>query len=718
MKYVKQLMGKYPKLKWVFLSFISLLVLSVIGYLTIIFGGRFVVDEKNLIFKESTLLVTEDGKEVVKLYDENRTYVPINQIPEHVKNAFIAIEDHRFYDHNGVDFWAVGRAVYKDLITWSKAEGASTITQQLVKNVSLTNEKSWLRKTKEVMGAMHLERIKSKDEILEYYLNETYFGHGVHGVEEAAQFFFSKSVSELSISEGALLAALPKAPNRYSPLADEQLALERRNVVLNRMYELDMINANMLKREQGKMLGLNQGETEESPWLNTYIDIVLKEIEEKYHLSREEIYTGGYKITVGLDVEAQEIAYEHLQKNDYFHGPEENIEAAVVILDEQSGAIRAAIGGRSYKRGDLNRIYVKRQPGSTIKPLVVYGPALEQSLYEPYTLIRDELIDYNGYQPKNYDGKYAGRVTMYEALLHSKNAPAVSVLNDISVEKGKSYLKNIGIDIPDQGLSVALGGLETGLSPLQLAAAFRTIYDNGVYIEPYSVIKIENRNGDLINEYSLEMRQLFSKQTSWYLTRMLEAVVTNGTASGGSYNKALAGKTGSTEHPYQQGAFKDTWFVGFNPEYTIATWIGYDVSDEEHYLMRGSQAPTMLANDILTTLDQTKSFSEQFIKPEDVEELQDPIYLPIITDLDADLTFGIWNGLFIKLTWTASEDERIEYHIYKEKSGKAQLVGKVTGKNEYTVRSVEYFDNPSYYVVPVNPLTGQKGQNSNKIKAF
>lgn len=715
----KKIWGKHPSVKWFLISAFSLIFLSVIGYLIILLGGRYVVDEQNLVFKESTVLVTEDGEEIIKLYDENRTYVPISQIPEHVRNAFIAIEDQRFYDHNGVDFWAVGRAVYKDIMTWSKKEGASTITQQLVKNVSLTNEKSWLRKTKEVMGAIYLERIKSKDEILEYYLNELYFGHRIHGVEEAAQFFFSKSVSELTISEAALLAAIPKAPNRYSPLKNEDLALERRNLVLNKMYELDMINAETLKREKGKLLGLKQGKTEETPWLSTYIDMVLKEIEEKYHLSREEIYTGGYKITVGLDLKAQEVAYQHLQYEEYFHGPIDEIEAVVVILDQQTGAIRAAIGGRNYKRGDLNRVFVKRQPGSAIKPLVVFGPALEESIYDPYTLIKDELIDYNGYQPKNYDGKYNGLVTMYDALIYSKNAPSVAVLNDIGVEKGKSYLKNVGIDFPDRGLSVALGGLETGLTPLQLAAAYRTFYDEGIYIEPYTVIKIETRDGEKLYEANYEMNRLFSKQTSWYLTRMLEAVVTSGTAANSStYPKALAGKTGSTEHPYQSGAFKDTWFVGFNPEYTIATWIGYDISDKERYLTRGSYAPTKLANDILTELDKDKHFPDYFEKPEDVKELEQPIRLPTITDLKTDLQLGLLQGFFVKLTWTPSEDERIEYHIYKVKSGEPQYVGRVTGKGEYIIRSVEFFDNPTYYVVPVNPITGEKGAKSNNVKVF
>ncbi|TFB22077.1 penicillin-binding protein [Filobacillus milosensis] len=718
MKFLKPFTEKCPRLKWIIYSLIVFITLSVLGYITILLGGRFVVDEKNFVFSESTVLLTEDGEEIIKLYDENRSYVPINEIPDHVKQAFIAIEDHRFYGHGGVDFWSVARAVTKDIVTWSKAEGASTITQQLVKNVELTNEKSWMRKTKEVMGAIYLERVKSKDEILEYYLNEIYFGHGIYGIESAAQFFFSKSVEDLNLSEAATLAAMPKAPNRYSPLKNEKLALERRNLVLERMYDLDIIGAKKLKQSKGKTIGLNPGKTEERPWLHSYIDIVLDEIEEVYHLSRSEIYTGGYDIKVGLDRNAQATIYQELQKDEYFQGSKENVEGAVVVLDQENGLIRAALGGRQYQRGDLNRINVKRQPGSAIKPLVVYGPALEESYYNPYTLLNDELTAFNDYKPRNHNDIYEGQITLYDALRKSKNTTAVQVLNDIGVKKGKSYLSNIGYDIKNSGLSVALGGLKEGLTPLQMAAAFRTFYDEGFYIKPYSVIEIKDRDGEVLENDRPQPKRLFSEQTSWYMTRILQSVVTSGTASLATYNKALAGKTGSTQHPHQKGAYKDAWFVGFNPEYTIATWIGYDQSDQNHYLKKGSPLATRLTDQILKKLDEKHNFSTQFEKPNDVEELAKPVRLPAINDLEADFSFGFLDGLFIEVTWTASEDERIVYQVYKEVNGKREYVGKTTGKGRYIDHKVDYLDNPSYFVVPVNPLNEQNGSPSNRDRAF
>lgn len=718
MKWIKPFNDKYPRLKWFVYSIITLFALTVLGYLFIILGGRFVVDEKNFVLSESTVLLTEDGEEITKLYDENRTYVPIADIPEHVREAFIAIEDHRFYDHAGVDFWAVSRAVTRDIMTWSKAEGASTITQQLVKNVELTNEKSWMRKTKEVMGAIYLERVKTKDEILEYYLNEIYFGHGIYGIEAASQYFFSKSVEELNLTEGAMLAAMPKAPNRYSPLNNEELTLERRNLVLDRMYNLEVITAEELKTAQGKTLGLNIGEQEENKWLNSYIDLVVDEIEEDYHLSKQEIYTGGYEITVGLDKQAQQVIVQELQKDDYFRGSKENVESAVVILDQQTGVIKAAVGGRHYNRGDLNRVKVKRQPGSTIKPLVVYGPALEESSLSPYSLLKDEITDYDGYEPRNHNDVYEGQITMYDALKDSKNTTAVSVLNNIGVETGKSYLEKIGYDLNDQGLSLALGGLEKGLSPIQMAAAYRTLYDEGFYVEPNAVISVKDRNGNTLNVERQEPIRLFSKQTSWYLTRMLEAVVTSGTASTSQYPKSLAGKTGSTQHPHVENGYKDAWFVGFNPSYAIATWIGYDQSNEEHYLTSGSNLATQLSSTILTRLDSVHDFPNEFTVPEGVEDLEKPVRLPNIQDFEAKFSFGLFDGLFVELTWTASEDARIVYHIYKKVNGNSEYVGRVKGKGRYIDHSVDYINNPTYYIVPINPLNDQNGPRSNESRAF
>ncbi|MET3683506.1 penicillin-binding protein 2A [Alkalibacillus flavidus] len=696
---------------------IILVVLSFIGYMMIVLGGRFVVDDDHFVFDESTVLKTENGDEIVKLYEENRTYVPIDAVPEHVTDAFLAIEDHRFYDHNGVDFWAVGRAVYRDILTMSKTEGASTITQQLVKNVSLTDDKTWMRKTKEVMGSIYLERQRSKEEILEYYLNEIYFGAGIHGIEEAAQAFYSKPVSQLTLSEGAVLAAMPKAPNFYDPTEHPERAKERRDLVLNQMHEHGLIEADKMRQAQGKTLALKPNESTSSPWLSSYVDLVLDELERDYHLSREAIYTNGYEVTVGLDPDMQETVYQRMQRDEYFQGSSAGVEGATVMLDQANGVVRAAVGGRDHERGDLNRVKVKRQPGSTMKPLVVYGPALEESLYHPYSLIPDEQRDYDGYSPSNVDGQYDGEVTIYDALVESKNAPAVALFDEIGIDYGLSYLADVGVTLDDPGLAVALGGLKEGLSPLHMAGLYRSFANGGRYMEPYAILEVTDRDGEILEAPARETTQLFSPQTSWYLTRILQAVVDDGTASGGEFNQALAGKTGSTQHPHVEGGVKDAWFVGFNPDYAVASWIGYDDSSEDHYLTEGSALATALVDGIMTDLDQSHDLTTSFAVPEEVNDLEEPIRLPNIHDLSANVSLGFLSGIDVELTWSAA-DERIRYDIYRDTGGEVEKIGSVTGETSYQVNDSQMINNPSYYVVPVNPLNGLEGEPSNRDEAF
>src|SRR5699024_1009172 len=258
------------KMKWTILIVSIIFLLGLIGYSIILFGGKLVIDEEKLILDSTTIIETTDGKDIGRLYDENRYLVTLDQVPNHVQDAFVAIEDVRFYSHAGVDIKSVGRAIYKDIIALGKAEGASTITQQLVKNLFLYHDKTWMRKTKEVMAAIYLEREYSKEEILELYLNAIYFGHGIYGIETAAQYFFSKPVQKLTIAEGALIAGLAKAPNGYSPINYPDKALSRRNVVLKAMNNANMISTDMMLTEQGKTLGLNVKEKESNPWVTSY----------------------------------------------------------------------------------------------------------------------------------------------------------------------------------------------------------------------------------------------------------------------------------------------------------------------------------------------------------------------------------------------------------------------------------------------------------------
>ncbi|MFC4559170.1 transglycosylase domain-containing protein [Virgibacillus kekensis] len=702
--------------KWLLLSLSFMLLLGLLGYAIILFGGNLVVDEENLVLDATTTIETEDGEVIGKLYNENRIPINIDRVPEHVKEAFVAVEDRRFYEHAGVDFQSVIRAVYRDILAMSKVEGASTITQQLAKNLFLHNDKTWMRKTKEVMAAIYLERNFSKDKILELYLNEIYFGHGWYGIEVATQKFFSKSVEDLTLSEGAMLAGLAKAPNGYSPINHPDRALDRRNVVLQAMENAGKLSTEDRIVAQGKTLGLNIKEEKPNPWTDSYINLVIEEAEDKYQVSTNELRRGGYRIVVNMNENAQRIAYEKFQNEEYFPGNTSGIEGAFVMVEKDSGKVAAAIGGREYKLGDLNRVTVKRQPGSTIKPIAVYAPALMQKSYRPYSLLPDQKREIGDYTATNYDGKYEGAVSIYEALKESKNTTAVWLLNQIGIPYAKDYLGKMNITIPDDGLAIALGGLKRGISPLKMAESYRTFASGGEVVDSYTIDRIYNKNGEIIFQGSGKETAVFSPQVAWNMTEMLIGIVEEGTATAGEYDKALAGKTGTTEHPHVPEKVKDSWFVGYTPDYVIALWMGYDQTDKEHYLTGGSDYPTMLTKTILSELDKQEPLTASFKKPENVEDLPEPIELPEKIKLNGEIVFGGFPLFQGKLNWSGGESDRIVYRIYQEKRGIDKRIGEVKGKTAFTIDNVNAFKSSSYYVVPYNPLTKLEGIKSNTVK--
>lgn len=685
-------------------------------YLTIIIAGNYVIDNKKLVMDETTTLVDQNGTVITKLFVENREIVPISLVPKSVQNAFIAVEDARFYDHRGIDFRAIGRALYKDIIAGGKVEGGSTITQQLVKNTFLTSDKTIMRKTKEVLIAINLERRYSKEEILEMYLNRIYFGHGAYGIQAASSLYFNKDVSELTVNEGAVLASLPKAPNRYSPFNDISLTKQRRDLILSIMEQRGFLTAEETVRLQGRTIKVDFNKISENPAYLTYIDMVLEEAELLYQLSSSEILRGGYKIVVPMDTDLQEEAYNMFQDPSHFpkDGPNQMVQGSLVLLDNHTGGVITVLGGRDYVRKGLNRVSIKRQPGSTIKPLVVYSPALETSNYDPYSLLQDELVDYDGYTPRNYDHNYEGLITMYDAVKNSTNAPAVWLLNELSIDRGKDYLSKLNIPIEEEGLAIALGGMKKGLTPLELAVAYRPFAKEGRMIEPYFINTIYDRNGEKIAEAQKVEKEVLSPQTAWYMTRMLEAVVKEGTGKHGDVKVALAGKTGTTSYTEVDGASRDAWFVGYTPDITGALWMGFDQTDKKHHLTVGSSYPTKLFKKIVN--ETTNKEKTAFIKPKDVLELEPPVRTVNINDLEAKVSFQGF-GLTIHLNWTSSEDERLYYNIYEvSESGRLVRIGQVKGNGEYVVRGVNLFSLKDYVVKPYNPQTNLEGEQSNKAK--
>ncbi|SFE26782.1 transglycosylase domain-containing protein [Alteribacillus iranensis] len=702
--------NKYIRWGLVFLAFF---LVSTGVYLSSVVIGAAAIDEKKLIMSETTEIYDTNGQKFADLYIEDREMIDIEEVPDHVKQAFIAIEDIRFYDHQGIDPRAILRALYRDIAAGAKVEGGSTITQQLAKNAFLTSDKTILRKTKEVLIAMGLERKFSKDEILGLYLNQIYFGHGAYGIQSAAELYFGKEVNDLTVDEAALLAGIPKAPSHYSPVEDPERSVSRRNTVLAIMERHGFLTAEETITYQGKTVPDTIRQPEENKAYFTYIDMVLEEAETKYNISSEQIYKGGYEITVPVNIEMQKASYELFQDNTLFPEGSEDTEAAFVMMNHKNGGVLAVQGGREYVRRGLNRVTVKRQPGSVLKPLAVYAPALETGKYDPYSLLKDEKMDFDGYSPRNYNDQYQGEITMSEAITDSTNTAAVWLYDQIGREISEKWMERAGLQIEDNGLAVALGGLSNGVSPIELSTAYTAFSNQGKRVSPYFIESITNRNGETVGEAEKQTTEVMSSQNAWYMTRMLENVVKEGTGTKGNTHYPLAGKTGTTSFIDVEGATRDAWFVGFTPQWTGALWMGYDKTTEDRYLQAGSSYPTQLFKEILNQTPQPENSQVAFQKPENVKDLESPIEMSPVNDLTASLSFKGAGLLNIQLNWTPSNDSRVKYYVYEVENGKSNKIGEIEGTGQYVIEGANIFSLKDYLIVPYNPQTNREGEPSN-----
>lgn len=700
-------------LKHYLIAVLAVFVLALIAYTTILYGGKVFVDQNKLPVSSPTTIETADGEPIWYIYDQYRKPIQLDDLPNYIPGAFVATEDKRFYTHSGVDFRSIMRAIYKDIISRSKAEGASTITQQLAKNLFLTNDKSWMRKTKEVMIALYLEREFTKDEILEMYMNVIYFGKGQYGIEAASNTFFDKSAKELTVEEAALLAGIVNAPNGYSPVDHPDKALQRRNLVLDRMNEAGIITEDEKNIAENKEIALHltQRKTNNDAY-QSFADLVIKEISNQYGISLEELKTRQYRIKTGFDKTAQTKAYQEFQEASNFPGGD-NMEGAFVMMDQKKGQIVAAIGGRDFQIFNLNRAtQMKRQPGSVMKPLAVYAPALETGDYSPYVMLPDKKQEWDGKEVRNANDQYAGEVNLYDALIYSKNTSAVWLLNELGLDYSKSYLNKMDMHMDEKkdGLNIALGGLTNGLSPVQLVEAYRAFAHNGETINAHAVNEIIDHQGKTVAKAEIETKDVFSTQTAWTMTEMMMGVVTKGTGSAGSYPGQLAGKTGTTQENH------DFWFVGYTPEYVTALWMGANEAKKDQKINGSSSYPTKLTKKILTDINQEKKLAASFTKPKDVQSMEEPIKLPNITDLDSTFVFGGFKILKAKLTWSGTGDDRVIYRVYEaNEEGEDKLVGEVTGGNEYVIDEFLLLQKKSYYVVPYDPLGDRNGEQSNTV---
>ncbi|MFC5735625.1 transglycosylase domain-containing protein [Cytobacillus gottheilii] len=546
--------------------------------------------------RQSTVIYDKDGDAAAKLASNRAEGVSIEEIPEHVMNAVIAIEDERFYEHNGFDVKGIARAFFSNLFAGKITGGGSTLTQQLTKNALLTTEQTYRRKAEELFLAVEIEKKYEKDEILQMYLNQVYFGSGAWGISSAANTYFSKKPSQLTISEAAVLAGLLQSPSVLDPNKNYDRSMERRNVVLSKMNELGYITEQEFSDAKAEKIVLKEGSgTAMERKYPYYIDAVLDEAIHTYGLTQEEIFTRGYKIYTELDQNLQsglELVYS--RDSLFPQGRSgEIVQSGGVLLDPETGGVRALVGGRGEHvfRGFNRATHIKMQPGSTLKPLAVYTPALEEG-YTGESMLKDELQTYGDYQPENASKQYAGEVTMRKAIEQSINAPAVWLLNEIGLEKGIDALTRFGIPLQDEDeyLGIGLGGMRSGISPLKLAEAYAAFPNEGKRNHAHLITKIEGPTGKVIAERKKITVKVTSKKVSEEMTALLRGVVDEGTGTGTKMDDVqIAGKTGSTQLPYGDiNGTKDQWFVGYTKNLVGAVWLGYDKTDREHYLSTSS----------------------------------------------------------------------------------------------------------------------------------
>lgn len=506
------------------------------------------------------------GEVITEFYQENRIPISLSKIPPHLINACIAIEDDDFYQHKGISIrgilrsqWTNFKNIVLRLDKEARPQGGSTITQQLGINTFLTREVSINRKLQDMLIALQIERFFTKDEIMTMYLNEIYFGHGAYGVQAAANMYFNKDVPDLNLSECALLAGIPRGPYYYSPLVNLEASLKRRNIILNRMHELGYITKQELENTKKEPILLNYHNKRDilnAPYFSTYI---LAQLLETYGANMA--YRGGLKIYTTLDLNMQQSAEEAFQESER--------EGAIIAIEPQTGYIKAMVGGRNFEESKFNRAtQAFRQPGSAFKPFI-YLTAIDSGYTTSYIIDDSPITFENGWSPENYEKEFRGPVTLQEAFEHSINVVGVKLLEQVGIKKVINYAHKAGIQSELRSdLSLALGTSE--ISPLEITSAYATIANLGEQISPMAIIRIEDYDGNVIEQRAPEKKRVFNKESCYVLIDMMKGVIERGTGWNADIGRPAAGKTGTTND------FVDAWFIGFTPDLAAAVYVGND----------------------------------------------------------------------------------------------------------------------------------------------
>ena len=604
------------------------------GYLFYLAKTTNVKDLQNAL-KATTIIYDKNGDQAGSLTGQKGTYVELDAISENLQNAVVATEDRSFYKNSGINY---GR-FFLAILTLGRSGGGSTITQQLAKNAYLSQDQTVERKAKEFFLALEINKKYSKKEILTMYLNNAYFGNGVWGIEDASKKYFGISASQLSLDQSAVLAGMLKGPEIYNPLYSVENATNRRNTVLQNMVAAGYIDQKTADQSaavdiHGQLVDAYEGKSEDYRY-PSYFDAVINEAVNEYGLTEEDIVKNGYRIYTELDQNYQASMQVIYDNTALFPVAEDGTraESGSVALDPKTGGVRALVGrvGSDQNPGFRSYNYATqaaRSPGSTIKPLVVYSPAVAAG-WSTNKELDNSTTQYGSYEVNNYAGiQSSPTVPMYQALAESLNLPAVATANDLGLDTVFEYGKKFGLNMDkvEKSLAVALGaGVTT--NPMQMAQAYGTFANGGVMNDAHLITKIENASGQVVKSHSQKSTRVLSGSTTDKMTNMMLGTFSNGTGvNAAPYGYTMAGKTGTTETSFNKDLSGDQWVIGYTPDVVISQWLGFPTTDENHYLTDSSAGTASeifrnVANSVLPYTDGTQfdsvknSYAENGIAP-------------------------------------------------------------------------------------------------------
>jgi len=571
---------------------------------------------KNFFPSETTYIYDIKGKLLTSIHGEaNREVVPLDRISPNLKRAVLASEDGHFYDHHGINPSGVGRAVVVNMVAGGVKEGGSTITMQLVKNLFLSQKRAFTRKLAEAVLAIRLEQILSKDEILEMYLNQVYWGHNNYGVQTAARSYFNKSAEYLTLGESAMMAGLIQAPEEFSPFASMKMAKQKQKEVLGRMIELNWITPKERDDALKQEIKLGKIRSFQGSALPYITDTVAQELRKKF--GRDALLKGGMRVQTTVDAKFQAMAEETIKEwheKLQSQGLSKN-QMALVAIDPRTHFVKALVGGVDYKTSEFNRAtQAQRQPGSSFKPFVYYA-AFATGKYAPDTTVIDAPVSYqdgNGwYYPKNYDGGFAGAMSIRTALAHSRNIPVIKLGKAVGMNKVVETCRTLGIMSPMEPVtSLPLGAI--GVTPLEMASAYATFANYGWQSPPTVIVRITDSSGNVILDNTPKPKQVLDSWASAATIDIMTSVITEGTGKNAAIDRPAAGKTGTTSSE------KDIWFVGTVPQLTTAVWVG---RDDSRQLARGATGGVMVA-------PIWRDFMMKALKDVPVEKFKSPSQFP------------------------------------------------------------------------------------------